>query len=763
MKYVKESLQQFDNYKFFKVFEETDEKKEKTQLQDKEAEGLKVIDKIKSNFETFKKEAKGEIIKYKEFWEENKKTKEAFGEGDIYKMYNDDYVIGVLELPVETLSDGSIDGGLGAIENEDEDEIIEGKEIGDNMNSEMSEAEEDENDLDLDLDAPDKGTSIENDKQGGLSTDNQNKPAEIPNNGEENDLNSIPPENNTSTETDINTEESSNLNEPQIYFVVYDNNGDEREEIFRTGSSNVVKAFKEFYNDTFKGAMKNIIIQYKNKKEQQKIEAEKSEKEQVNKEKTTKLNKFLGENKRYKNLSKLNENELTKSGHRPLYQIAQEIRGDWERVNYAAEPYLEAMLTLDDISDNYYMDSAYMIVAYFLSNSSSWKGPLAKKIKNELNNILRNKHKFESYNNKKYTTRNINEQVDNNEEEVYELWLTVNGRIKEEIKGTLEDLRERFSAAIDRVSNTDPKDINQLINFINKASQIKFKGKKDIKYKLKEINESYNGDDEPFKVHGFYTVSNTGGYEVQISDDGNSARVRDAFSYGTVDPKISEWFEIEWVENEDDEDDLSPVIDPDGYNIPLNMVMRVNESYQDNRNWYENPKNRHREPGQVWDEKRNEWINKVNESTKDEFPNIQDDILLGEFEKYENNVMNYLEDNDDIDFEVATKLIYYIKEYYSEILYNCYDRECTPEEAVEELLTDEDTLRAIEMASNNAELLLHDEETKVGDKIKVEGKKPGFFVSAKITGIKGDMISYETIDGDSGNLRKDSEKLSLKS
>ena len=87
-----------------------------------------------------------------------------------------------------------------------------------------------------------------------------------------------------------------------------------------------------------------------------------------------------------------------------------------------------------------------------------------------------------------------------------------------------------------------------------------------------------NEIEEPFIAHGFYTVSNAGGYEVQLSDDGDLARIRDA--YGSDNPKVSEWFEIEWVPDEDadeEEDaDLIAVIDPDGYNIPLNQVMRTN-------------------------------------------------------------------------------------------------------------------------------------------------------------------------------------------
>lgn len=93
-------------------------------------------------------------------------------------------------------------------------------------------------------------------------------------------------------------------------------------------------------------------------------------------------------------------------------------------------------------------------------------------------------------------------------------------------------------------------------------------------------------------------------------------------------------------------------------------------------------------------------------------------------------------------------------------------KKSTPEEDAERervsKLEEEDDLNQ-EKPSKRKEQSEKKEDVKVGDKIKVEGKKPGFFVSAKITGIKNDMISYETEDGDSGNLRKDSEKLVLKS
>lgn len=70
--------------------------------------------------------------------------------------------------------------------------------------------------------------------------------------------------------------------------------------------------------------------------------------------------------------------------YRDLSSIAYEIRRDWKAVNYAAEPYLSAMASLDDINGNYYQDSAKSVVLYFLSNARSWKGETAKRIKAEL-------------------------------------------------------------------------------------------------------------------------------------------------------------------------------------------------------------------------------------------------------------------------------------------------------------------------------------------------------------------------------------------
>ena len=71
-----------------------------------------------------------------------------------------------------------------------------------------------------------------------------------------------------------------------------------------------------------------------------------------------------------------------------LSHLARAIRADWTNVNFAAQPYFDAMLTLDNISDMYGADSGRSIVAYFLNNAGSWRGPVAREVKAELRRRL---------------------------------------------------------------------------------------------------------------------------------------------------------------------------------------------------------------------------------------------------------------------------------------------------------------------------------------------------------------------------------------
>lgn len=74
---------------------------------------------------------------------------------------------------------------------------------------------------------------------------------------------------------------------------------------------------------------------------------------------------------------------------RPLHTIAAEIRADWKRPYFGAAPYLSAMATLGSIRDPYGLDSGTSIVSYFLANASTWRGETARRIKAELNAMLK--------------------------------------------------------------------------------------------------------------------------------------------------------------------------------------------------------------------------------------------------------------------------------------------------------------------------------------------------------------------------------------
>ena len=72
---------------------------------------------------------------------------------------------------------------------------------------------------------------------------------------------------------------------------------------------------------------------------------------------------------------------------RPLHVIASEIRNDWKKVYFSAEPYLDAMSNLDNVNQNYLFDTGKSIVLYFLANASTYRGETAKRIKKELKDM----------------------------------------------------------------------------------------------------------------------------------------------------------------------------------------------------------------------------------------------------------------------------------------------------------------------------------------------------------------------------------------
>jgi hypothetical protein len=69
---------------------------------------------------------------------------------------------------------------------------------------------------------------------------------------------------------------------------------------------------------------------------------------------------------------------------RSLFTISVDIRKDWKKPYFGAVPYINAMGSLDDITDNYGYDSGRSVVQYFLANAGTWRGDVARRIKKEL-------------------------------------------------------------------------------------------------------------------------------------------------------------------------------------------------------------------------------------------------------------------------------------------------------------------------------------------------------------------------------------------
>lgn len=69
---------------------------------------------------------------------------------------------------------------------------------------------------------------------------------------------------------------------------------------------------------------------------------------------------------------------------RPLKEIAKEISKEWPTIGRGALPYLNAMYSVNTVNDAYGADDGRMIVLYFLSNATGWRGEAARRIKAEL-------------------------------------------------------------------------------------------------------------------------------------------------------------------------------------------------------------------------------------------------------------------------------------------------------------------------------------------------------------------------------------------
>ena len=81
---------------------------------------------------------------------------------------------------------------------------------------------------------------------------------------------------------------------------------------------------------------------------------------------------------------------------RPLNQIAAEVMTNWIDMQrgktnsppnfmFHARPYLDALFDMEDISQPYGLEEGVFVVLYFLNNVQPWRGDVARQIKAELN------------------------------------------------------------------------------------------------------------------------------------------------------------------------------------------------------------------------------------------------------------------------------------------------------------------------------------------------------------------------------------------
>ena len=163
-KHVKETLGQFQDWKYFSLLEEKAESKDDKKYKDEEAkDGMDAIKKLRDNLSRFETASGGKILKYKEFWEENQKVADGFDEeGDIFKLWDSDYVAGVLTLPDEALSDDELNAKISEVDEKTGKD--QGEEDVDDKEDAEEEAEDDAEDAIEDIDDEDEEAEEEDEE-----------------------------------------------------------------------------------------------------------------------------------------------------------------------------------------------------------------------------------------------------------------------------------------------------------------------------------------------------------------------------------------------------------------------------------------------------------------------------------------------------------------------------------------------------------------------------------------------------------------------
>lgn len=83
------------------------------------------------------------------------------------------------------------------------------------------------------------------------------------------------------------------------------------------------------------------------------------------------------------------ETDNPPTGKRPLHEIARDIRKAWPRPYFGATPYLEALREIASTDEMFYHETGASVVRGFLANAQTFRGPMAKTLKDELKEHLK--------------------------------------------------------------------------------------------------------------------------------------------------------------------------------------------------------------------------------------------------------------------------------------------------------------------------------------------------------------------------------------
>lgn len=80
--------------------------------------------------------------------------------------------------------------------------------------------------------------------------------------------------------------------------------------------------------------------------------------------------------------------QVEEKQQRSLSAIAKDILRDWKNMCVYAKPYVLAMSDLSTLDDGYWFEDGESIVLKFLANAQTWRGEVARKVKQELREML---------------------------------------------------------------------------------------------------------------------------------------------------------------------------------------------------------------------------------------------------------------------------------------------------------------------------------------------------------------------------------------